>query len=161
MTSPEASPEAATLAAVLADLDRLVTVVATDVGEPPEAVRPSVEHAARLLGGGAGREQAAAEMLQAGMAAARAGLPRRQLLDRYLTTAWAVWDAAAATTGADRRALASLGTRLLHGADITAGFKRAAEIYQGKFQRHTETLLYAVLPAAIIALLDSPSLDAQ
>jgi hypothetical protein len=35
---------------------------------------------------------------------------------------------------------------------ITAGFKRAAEIYQGKFQRHTETLLYAVLPAAIIAL---------
>jgi type IV pilus assembly protein PilC len=38
------------------------------------------------------------------------------------------------------------------GADITAGFKRAAEIYQGKFQRHTETLLYAVLPAAIIAL---------
>ncbi len=38
------------------------------------------------------------------------------------------------------------------GADITAGFKRAAEIYQGKFQRHTETLLYAVLPTAIIAL---------
>lgn len=38
------------------------------------------------------------------------------------------------------------------GADLTAGFKRAAEIYQGKFQRHTETLLYAVLPAAIIAL---------
>ena len=38
------------------------------------------------------------------------------------------------------------------GADLTAGFKRAAEIYQGKFQRHTETLLYAVLPAAILAL---------
>jgi type IV pilus assembly protein PilC len=38
------------------------------------------------------------------------------------------------------------------GADITAGFKRAADIYQGKFQRRTETLLYAVLPAAIIAL---------
>ncbi|MGC3958931.1 MAG: type II secretion system F family protein [Verrucomicrobiota bacterium] len=38
------------------------------------------------------------------------------------------------------------------GADLTTGFKRAAEIYQGKFQRHTETLLYAVLPAAIIAL---------
>lgn len=38
------------------------------------------------------------------------------------------------------------------GEDIATGFKRAAEIYQGKFQRHTETLLYAVLPAAIIAL---------
>lgn len=38
------------------------------------------------------------------------------------------------------------------GADLATGFKRAADIYQGKFQRHTETLLYAVLPAAIIAL---------
>ena len=38
------------------------------------------------------------------------------------------------------------------GEDLTTGFKRAADIYQGKFQRHTETLLYAVLPAAIIIL---------
>ena len=38
------------------------------------------------------------------------------------------------------------------GEDMTTGFKRAAEIYQGKFERHTETLLYAVLPAAIIIL---------
>lgn len=38
------------------------------------------------------------------------------------------------------------------GENITDGFRRAAEIYQGKFQRHTETLLYAVLPAAIIIL---------
>ncbi len=38
------------------------------------------------------------------------------------------------------------------GEDLVAGFKRAADIYQGKFQRHTETLLYAVLPAAIIIL---------
>ncbi len=38
------------------------------------------------------------------------------------------------------------------GEDMVAGFKRAADIYQGKFERHTETLLYAVLPAAIIIL---------
>lgn len=38
------------------------------------------------------------------------------------------------------------------GADLAAGFKRAADIYHGKFQRHTETLLYAVLPAALVAL---------
>ena len=38
------------------------------------------------------------------------------------------------------------------GEDMVAGFKRAADIYQGKFQRHTETLLYAVLPSAIIIL---------
>lgn len=38
------------------------------------------------------------------------------------------------------------------GEDMVAGFKRAADIYQGKFQRHTETLLYAVLPASIIIL---------
>jgi len=38
------------------------------------------------------------------------------------------------------------------GEDIVNGFKRAADIYHSKFQRHTETLLYAVLPSAIIIL---------
>ena len=47
---PAPPHEDATLAAVLADLDRLVAVVAADVGEAPDVVRPSVEHAARLLG---------------------------------------------------------------------------------------------------------------
>jgi hypothetical protein len=114
------SPAPATLADVLADVDGLATVVALDVGEPVEAVRPAVEHAARLLAKAAGAEVAMAEMLQAGVAAARAGVPRARLLDRYLTTAWAVWEAAVARGVTDQAQLLALAGRLLHGVDLTA-----------------------------------------
>jgi len=111
--------EDATLAAVLADPDALVTAVSDAVREAPDTVRPVVEHVVRLLERHPGFTAGAAEMLQAGMAAARAGVPRRRLLDRYLTTAWAVWESVAAEAGADRGALIRLGTRLLRGGDLT------------------------------------------
>ncbi|MFN8619844.1 MAG: helix-turn-helix domain-containing protein [Chloroflexota bacterium] len=120
MTDAVGFPVADALERVLEDIDRLVAIVAADVGEPPEAVRATVEHATRLLGDRPGPAGAAQEMVAAGIAAARAGVPRPQLIDRYLTTAWAVWEAVTTDPDVTREELTDLGGRLLHGVDITA-----------------------------------------
>jgi len=120
MTAREVGADEVVLRFVLADADRLVAIVAEDVGESLESVRPTVEHVIRLLEERAGREAARAEMVAAGVGAATAGVPRAVVLDRYLSTGWAVWEAAIGEDAADRKALAALGTRLLHGVDETA-----------------------------------------
>jgi type II secretory pathway component PulF len=38
------------------------------------------------------------------------------------------------------------------GEDLTSGFQRAAELYQGRAAYHTEMLLYSALPCSILAL---------
>jgi type IV pilus assembly protein PilC len=38
------------------------------------------------------------------------------------------------------------------GEDLTSGFQRAAELYQGRAAYHTELLLYSALPCSVLAL---------
>lgn len=109
--------------AVARDLDGLCATVAADVGETPEAVRPDVELALRLL---AAKEQARnkrtgarATFLQRGAEAANEGLAAEQLIDRVLSTLPAIWDSALAMRPTSE-ALSDLGIWLLRGADITA-----------------------------------------
>jgi PucR C-terminal helix-turn-helix domain len=98
------------------DLDRLAASVAADVGEPPERVRPVVERIVRLVlepvDDGAATEVVAAD----GEHAAREGLLPEQLLDRYLSTLWAVWEVRAAGI-AERADLIAFADRLLRTAD--------------------------------------------
>ena len=97
------------------DIDRLTAIVASDVGEPAEAVRAVVERVV-LLVLEPGEVDAAAVVAADGEQAAREGLLPEQLLDRYLSTLWALWEMRVAGVR-DPEALASLGDRLLRAAD--------------------------------------------
>ncbi len=97
------------------DIDRLTAIVASDVGEPAEAVRAVVERVV-LLVLEPGEVDAAAVVAADGEQAARDGLLPEQLLDRYLSTLWALWEMRVAGVR-DPEALASLGDRLLRAAD--------------------------------------------
>ena len=98
------------------DLEAVVAIVAADVGESADEVREAVEQVIRLALGPS-EPGAAASIVEAdGERAARDGMLPEQLIDRYLSTLWAVWEARASGAGS-RGALVMLGDRLLHAAD--------------------------------------------
>jgi sugar diacid utilization regulator len=104
-------------AAILGDLDGLVATVAADVGEPPGSIRSTVELIAHLLVETEDVTATIDRLRLDGEAGARAGMLAEDLLDRYLTTLWAVWEARTPEAW-DRSTLELLGRRLLHGADL-------------------------------------------
>ena len=97
------------------DIDRLTAIVASDVGEPAETVRAVVERVVHLVLEPDDAD-AAAVVAADGEQAARDGLLPEQLLDRYLSTLWALWEMRVAGIR-DPEALAALGDRLLRTAD--------------------------------------------
>ncbi len=98
------------------DPARIASVVARDVGEPAEQVRPAVERVIRLALEPGGDVNAAALVEADSEGAARDGLLPEQLIDRYLSTLWAVWDVQATATRS-RADLIALGDRMLRTAD--------------------------------------------
>lgn len=104
------------------DLRGLAEEVAADVGEPSEVLEPVVGHVLDGLAGPGRLSQAELARLQAeGAAAARAGRPVRQAIDRYLSTGWVIWDQALRSAERpDREVLAALGAALLRAGDDAA-----------------------------------------
>ena len=102
--------------AVEVDIDRLAGIVASDVGEPVDAVRPVVERVVGLVLEPGGAEAAAAVVAADGEQAARDGLLPEQLLDRYLSALWALWEIRVMGI-VDPDALVALGDQLLRTAD--------------------------------------------
>ncbi len=98
------------------DLEAIVTIVAADVGERPDDVREAVEQVIRLALGPTEPGAAAGIVEADGERAARDGMLPEQLIDRYLSTLWAVWEASA-SGASSKGALVMLGDRLLHAAD--------------------------------------------
>jgi DNA-binding PucR family transcriptional regulator len=98
------------------DPARIARVVARDVGEPAEQVRPAVERVIRLALEPGGDVNAATLVEADSEGAAREGLLPEQLIDRYLSTLWAIWDIQAPTTRS-RADLIALGDRMLRTAD--------------------------------------------
>ena len=98
------------------DPGRIAIVVARDVGERAEQVRPVVERVIRLALKPGGVVNAAALVEADSEGAAREGLLPEQLIDRYLSTLWAIWDVQAPSTRS-RADLIALGDRMLRTAD--------------------------------------------
>jgi hypothetical protein len=98
------------------DLERIARLVATDVGEPPDQVRGAVERVIRLALDPEGDVDAATLVEADSEGAARDGLLPEQLIDRYLSTLWAVWAFRAPETRS-RAELIALGDRMLRTAD--------------------------------------------
>lgn len=98
------------------DPARIASVVARDVGEPAEQVRPAVERVIRLALEPGGDVNAATLVEADSEGAAREGLLPEQLIDRYLSTLWAIWDVQAPATRS-RADLIALGDRMLRTAD--------------------------------------------
>ncbi len=98
------------------DIDRLAASVAADVGEPAAQVRAAVERIVRLALDPVEPGAAAEVVAMDGEHAARQGLLPEQLLDRYLSTLWALWEVRAPGR-TDRDELVALGDRLLRTAD--------------------------------------------
>ncbi len=98
------------------DPARIARVVARDVGEPAEQVRPAVERVIRLALVPGNDVNAAALVEADSEGAAREGLLPEQLIDRYLSTLWAIWDVQAPATRS-RADLIALGDRMLRTAD--------------------------------------------
>src|SRR5687767_5143501 len=120
-------PYADLLADVTARIDDIVAEVATDIARPDEnleelrrQVRPSVTWLIeRLISDSELSPEALAMLREEGRAAARSGEPLSRLLDRYLSTGWVVWGAAA-RPGAESGVLAALGRALLRAGDAAA-----------------------------------------
>jgi hypothetical protein len=98
-------------------VDATVATVAADVGEPVEAIRPAVELIARLLSEARDLDSAMASLRADGEAGAHAGLLTERLLDRYLSTLWAMWELREQEPW-DRAVLVHLARRLLHAGDV-------------------------------------------
>ncbi len=98
------------------DPELIALVVANDVGEPADQVRPAVEQVIRLALEPDGDADAAALVEADGEGAARDGLLPEQLIDRYLSTLWAIW-AVRAPSCRSRAELIALGDRMLRTAD--------------------------------------------
>ncbi len=91
--------------------------MAADVGEPADAIRPAVELIAHLLSEARDLDSAMASLRADGEAGAHAGLLTEQLLDRYLSTLWAMWELREQEPW-DRAVLVHLARRLLHAGDV-------------------------------------------
>ncbi len=105
------------------DLTPVIDAVARDVGEPPAEVEGVVGDYVAMLGAGETLAHDALAALRAvGAEAARDGVSLQVVLDRYLSTGWAVWAAAVGPGSgtADRDAVAALGSVLLRAGDAAA-----------------------------------------
>jgi hypothetical protein len=100
--------------------DRIAATVAADVGTTAEVVRPAVTMAIDLLVNPVGPDRGLEIFREQGAASARAGVPRAEFLDRFLTTAWVVWELVCEADRFDSKALAGFGSWLLHGVDLVA-----------------------------------------
>jgi DNA-binding PucR family transcriptional regulator len=98
------------------DAERITRLVATDVGEPADQVRAAVERVIRLALEPDGDVDAATLVEADSEGAARDGLLPEQLIDRYLSTLWALWAVRAPETES-RAELVALGDRMLRTAD--------------------------------------------
>jgi hypothetical protein len=98
------------------DAERIALVVAEDVGEPTDQVRPAVERVIRLALEPGGDVDAATLVEADSEGAARQGLLPEQLIDRYLSTLWVIWELRAPATRS-RAELIGLGDRMLRTAD--------------------------------------------
>jgi hypothetical protein len=105
------------VAAMLRDVDATVLAVAADVGEPADAIRPAVELIAHLLSEARDLDSAMASLRADGEAGAHAGLLTERLLDRYLSTLWAMWELREQEPW-DQAVLVHLARRLLHAGDV-------------------------------------------
>jgi hypothetical protein len=105
------------------DAERLVSLVAEDVGEGPDDVRGDVALALRLLSsaeqGRSAGDQARIELVKRGAIAAEEGLPTERLIDRYMSAPPAIWDLAR-ELDPETAALENLASWLLRGADVAA-----------------------------------------
>ncbi|HLA16304.1 MAG TPA: hypothetical protein VJZ72_05335, partial [Candidatus Limnocylindrales bacterium] len=101
-------------------IESLADAVAADSGASREDVMPAVAMALELLGDPVGPEKGLELFRQQGAAGARAGIPRAELLDRFLTAGWVMWDAVCASERFDAPTLASFGSWLLRGLDLVA-----------------------------------------
>jgi hypothetical protein len=133
MVTVRIADRAALIEAVARDVDRLCMLVAEDVGERPDDVRPDVELAVRLL---ATPEQqrpvtdlARTELMARGAAGAERGMPTERLIDRFMSVLPAIWNAAL-ELDPEPAALQELGSWLLRGADI--GALAIAQGYAGR-----------------------------
>ncbi|HLA15259.1 MAG TPA: helix-turn-helix domain-containing protein [Candidatus Limnocylindrales bacterium] len=109
------------VAAYLATMtDSLADAVAADSGATRADVMPAVAMALELLGDPVGPDKGLELFRQQGAAGARAGIPRAELLDRFLTAGWVMWDAVCASGQFDAPTLASFGSWLLRGLDLVA-----------------------------------------
>ncbi len=104
-------------AAMVRDIDATAATVAADVGEPFDSVRPTVELIVHLLVEARDLESAMAALRADGEAGAHDGLLVERLLDRYLSTLWAIWELRQPEPW-DRPVLLLLARRLLHGGDV-------------------------------------------
>ena len=86
------------------EVAEIAAAVAADTEEEPDQVIDAVEHVIGMLGARAGWDNARVELERVGDVAARAGLPRPKLLDRYLTTGWVIWDVPRPSVDGSRRA---------------------------------------------------------
>lgn len=115
------------LATAAADADAIVRTVARDVAGPDEAlpaveaeVGPAFERLLALLDDGPEPSAGALVAFRAeGGHAARAGVSVERVIDRYLTSGWALW-AAAIPLATEPTALGELGAALLRTADLAA-----------------------------------------
>ncbi len=132
-TDRPGAPYASLLARVRRDLDPVVDEVARDIAGPGETAadvagqaRRAVEWTLAVLEAGLELTAAELERLRAeGGRAARSGETLQRLLDRYLSSGWAVWGASlhggAVTEDAlDPGEIAALGTALLKAGDAAA-----------------------------------------
>jgi sugar diacid utilization regulator len=111
----------ADVAAYLATrIDDITATVAADTGQAIDAVRPTIEQAVALLSHPVGLEGGVELFRDEGAAAARAGIPRADLLDRFLTAGWTFWDRVCEEDRFDPATLASFGSWLLRGLDLVA-----------------------------------------
>ena len=103
--------------------DRICLLVADDVGEGPDEVRPDVRLALALLATReqrtAASEQARDELRRRGAEAAEHGVPTERLIDRFMSALPAIWTMAR-ELDPEPEALADLGAWLLGGADLAA-----------------------------------------
>ncbi len=115
--------------------DRLVEAVGEDAGAPPDEVRGAVSMALGLLVDPIGPERGLELFREQGAAGARAGIPRAEFLDRFLTTGWVMWEAVSGSEAFDAPTLASFGSWLLRGLDLVA-----AAIAEGYIEADRELL---------------------
>ncbi len=111
------------LRGIAADPTAVVRAVSRDVGEPADRIAPAVEAYVNLLAADDPSSPVALASLRAvGAEAARAGIALQVVLDRYLSTGWAVWAAVVGQgeEAVDAADLAALGEVLLRAGDAFA-----------------------------------------
>jgi hypothetical protein len=162
-TSTGGSDYSGLLQRVVDDIDAIVHVVAHDVSGPGDdlelvasGVRPAVERiAAALAAGPKLSDEDIAAIRSEGAAEARRGATVGIVIDRYLSTGWAIWEAAV-RLAPEPASLASLGAALLRAGDAAAA---AVAEGHGEAQRELASRAAAARQAFVDELLDLDPAD--